>query len=32
VVEKIDECMGRFVVAFSFRCVTKNFKWAFAGI
>jgi hypothetical protein len=32
VVEKIEECMGRFVVVCSFRCVTENFEWAFAGV
>jgi exonuclease III len=32
VVEKVEECVGRFVVACAFRCVTENFEWAFAGI
>jgi hypothetical protein len=26
VVEKIEECVGRYVVACSFRCVTENFE------
>jgi hypothetical protein len=30
-VEKIKECVGKFVVACSFKCVTENFEWAFAG-
>jgi hypothetical protein len=32
VVEKIEECVGRFVVTCAFRCMTKNFDWAFAGV
>jgi exonuclease III len=32
VVEKIEECVGRFVVACVFRSVTENFEWAFAGV
>ncbi|GLT55575.1 hypothetical protein SLA2020_286860 [Shorea laevis] len=32
VVEKVEECVGRFVVACAFRSVTENFEWAFAGI
>lgn len=32
VVEKIEECVGRFVVGSSFRCVTENFEWAFVGV
>jgi exonuclease III len=32
VVEKIEECVGRFVVACVFRSVTENFEWAFASV
>jgi hypothetical protein len=32
VVAKIDECMGRFVVACSFRNVKDGIVWAFAGV
>jgi hypothetical protein len=32
VVEKIEECVGRFVVACVFRSVIENCEWAFAGV
>jgi exonuclease III len=32
VVEKIEECVRRFVVACVFRSVTKNFAWDFTGV
>jgi hypothetical protein len=32
VVEKIEECVGRFVVACMFRSVTKNCELAFARV
>jgi hypothetical protein len=32
VVEKIEECVGRFVVACVFRSITENCAWAFAGV
>jgi hypothetical protein len=32
VVSKIDECMGRYVVACSFRNVEDGLVWAFAGV
>ena len=32
VVEKIEECVGRFVVACMFRSVTSNCEWAFARV
>jgi hypothetical protein len=32
VVEKIEDCVGRFVVACLFRSVTENWEWAFAGV
>ena len=31
-VEKIEECVGKFVVACVFKSVTENFERAFAGI
>jgi hypothetical protein len=31
-VEKIEKCVGRYVVAFAFRCVIQNFEWAFVGV
>jgi hypothetical protein len=32
VVEKIEECVGKFIVACVFRSVTENCEWAFAGV
>jgi hypothetical protein len=32
VVEKIEERVGRYVVACAFRCVMTDFDWAFAGV
>jgi hypothetical protein len=32
VVEKIEECVERYVVACAFRSVTTNFDWAFAAV
>jgi hypothetical protein len=32
VVEKIEEYMGRYVVACAFRSVSVNFEWGFAGV
>jgi hypothetical protein len=32
VVEKIEECVGKFVVACSSICAIENFEWAFAGV
>jgi hypothetical protein len=32
VVEKIEDCVGRYVVACLFRSVTENWEWAFAGV
>jgi hypothetical protein len=32
VVSRIDSCMGRFVVACTFRNVEDGFEWAFAGV
>jgi hypothetical protein len=32
VVEKIEECVGRYVVACAFQSVTTNFDWEFAGV
>jgi hypothetical protein len=31
-VEKIEECVSKFVVACSFRCITKSFEWPFACV
>ena len=30
--EKIEVCVGRFFVACSFKCITMNFEWAYAGV
>jgi hypothetical protein len=30
--EKIEDCVGSFIVACSFRNVEENFVWAFAGV
>jgi hypothetical protein len=32
VIEKIEECVGRFAVACVFKSVTENCEWAFAGV
>jgi hypothetical protein len=32
VVEKLEVCEGRFIIACSFRSVEDNFEWAFAGV
>jgi hypothetical protein len=32
VVEKIEECGGRLVVACSFICIVENFEWAWSRI
>jgi hypothetical protein len=32
VVEKIEEYVGRYMVAYMFRSVTVNFNWSFAGV
>jgi hypothetical protein len=32
VVEKIEECVGEFIVACSFRNVDGGFSWAFGGL
>jgi hypothetical protein len=32
VMKKIEECVGRFMVACVFRSVTENFERAFAGV
>jgi hypothetical protein len=32
VVEKIEDCLGRYTVACSFRSVGDNFEWAFAVV
>jgi len=32
VVEKIDECVGEFIIACSIRNVEDHFTWAFAGV
>jgi hypothetical protein len=32
VVEKVEECVRSFVVLYSFKSVTGNFEWAFAGV
>jgi hypothetical protein len=32
VVEKIEECVGRYVVACAFQSVTTNFDWAFESV
>jgi exonuclease III len=32
VVEKLDDCVGRFIVACSFRSVNDNFEWVFTGV
>ena len=31
-VEKIEECVGNFVVACSFRSLIENFEWTFACV
>jgi hypothetical protein len=31
VVKKLEDCVGRFSIACSFRSISDNFKWAFAG-
>lgn len=32
VVEKMDDCVGDFVVAFLFKTVVDGYRWAFAGV
>lgn len=32
VVEKIEDCVGNFMVACSFRSVSDSFEWAFVGV
>jgi hypothetical protein len=32
VVEMLEDCMGRFIVTCSFRCVSDNFDCAFARV
>ena len=32
VVEKVEEYIGRYMVACSFKCVLDDFLWAFAGV
>jgi hypothetical protein len=32
VVEKIEECVEEFIVAFSFRNVEDGFDWSFLGV
>jgi hypothetical protein len=32
VVEKLEVCVGRFIIACYFRSVSDNFEWAFAGV
>jgi hypothetical protein len=32
VVEKLEVCVGHFIIACSFHSVNANFEWAFAGI
>lgn len=32
VVEKLEECVGRYVVACAFKSVKEHFEWAFAGV
>jgi hypothetical protein len=32
VVKKVEECVGRYVVACAFQSVTTNFDWEFAGV
>jgi hypothetical protein len=32
VVEKLEECVGRYVVACAFKSVKEHFEWAFSGV
>jgi exonuclease III len=32
VVEKLEDCVGRFTIECSFRCISDNFEWAFASV
>ncbi|KAG2711493.1 hypothetical protein I3760_04G079300 [Carya illinoinensis] len=32
VVEKVEDCIGQYSVACSFKCVSDNFLWAFVGV